>query len=113
MKFDVLLPSVIFIIISITVFLYTKYERKAQSIFEGKKFSIRDAVLMVSIMGVIVTLIVFIPNLAIKIVFIVVYSYIISIFAYIVFFEVQEHKETLTMEEEIRQACETSLPTIT
>lgn len=84
MKCDVLLPSVIFIIISITVFLYTKYERKAQSIFEGKKFSIRDAVLMVSIMGVIVTLIVFIPNLAIKIVFVVVYSYIISIFAYIV-----------------------------
>jgi hypothetical protein len=83
MEFDVLLPTVIFFVIAVSVFLYRRFEKKITLLFEEKKLSTRDILLMVTSMGLMVTAIVFIPSQAIQIAFIAAYSYMMFIFAYL------------------------------
>jgi presenilin-like A22 family membrane protease len=58
-------------------------KNKATTFFEERKFKIRDIIIMVLAMGIMVTLIAFIPGLAIKILFIIIYTYMIFSFTYI------------------------------
>ncbi len=83
MLFDVVLPTVVSMIAIATVLLYEKFEHKMKSLFEEKEFQIRDAVFLVLGMGIMVTIIVFVPGLAIQILFMVAYSFILFLFTYI------------------------------
>jgi len=87
MLFDIVLPSVISIIAIAMVCLYARLETKISSVFDAlgreKKFRIRDSVLLVIAMGVMVTLIVFIPQQAIQVMFLISYSFVLFLFAYI------------------------------
>jgi presenilin-like A22 family membrane protease len=83
MLFDIVLPSVVSIITIAIVLLYEKFEHKMKSLFEEKEFQIRDAIFLVIGMGVMVTIIAFVPELAIQILFMVAYSFILFLFTYI------------------------------
>jgi hypothetical protein len=83
MLFDILFPSVLFVIIAASVLAYRRFESSITSLFEEKEFTPRDAVLMVAAMGIMVTAIVLIPDQAIQVVFIAAYSYMLFAFTYI------------------------------
>jgi len=84
MPFDILLPSALFLLTAAAVFLYPKLETKVKSILEDKKFSIRDVVVLVVVMGIAVTVIVLIPSEAIRILFLIFYSMMLFFSAYMV-----------------------------
>ena len=84
MPFDILLPSALFLLTAAAVFLYPKLETKVKSILEDKKFSIRDVVVLVVVMGIAVTVIVIIPSEAIRILFLIFYSMMLFFSAYMV-----------------------------
>ena len=69
MPFDIVMPSVIFLLTTITIFLYSKYERKFKTLLEEKELRIRDIALLVIAMGTMITVIVFIPSAALLVVF--------------------------------------------
>ena len=82
MQFDLALPSAVFLVVVISVFLYRKVEKSFTSLFENQKFSARDAFLMVVSMGVMGTAVVFLPGQAVQIGFIGAYSYMLFVFTY-------------------------------
>ncbi|MBS7634429.1 hypothetical protein KEJ34_02885 [Candidatus Bathyarchaeota archaeon] len=84
MEIDFLLPLSIFTIAASSIFLYEKFEKKMRGIFEGKKLSMREVVIMVLSMGIMVTLVAFMPDYAIQILFIFAYAYMLLVFAYII-----------------------------
>ena len=84
MQFDLALPSAVFLIVAVLVFLYRKVEKTFTLLFEDQKFTARDAVLMVASMGIMVSVIAFLPGQAIQIGFIVAYSYMLFVFTYMV-----------------------------
>jgi hypothetical protein len=84
MQFDLALPSVLFLIVAASVFLYKKAEKTFTSLFENQKFSTRDAVLIVVSMGIMVSAIAFLPGQAIQIGFMGAYSYMLFVFTYMV-----------------------------
>lgn len=84
MNFDVLMPTVVFFIVAVTVFSYRRFEEKVKFLFEERKLNTRDILLMVILMGVMVTIIAFIPSLAIQILFIAAYSYAMFLFVYVI-----------------------------
>lgn len=83
MSFDVVLPSVVSAITIATVFLYGRVEAKIKSLFEEKEFSIRDTVFLIAAMGVMLTIIVLVPQQAISVLFLMVYSFILFLFTYV------------------------------
>jgi len=83
MKFDVLLPTVIFLVVSTSVLAYRRFEKKITVLFEERKLNIRDVILIAASMGLMVTVMAFTPSRAIQIVFIVAYSYMLFSFTYI------------------------------
>ncbi|NHJ32599.1 MAG: hypothetical protein FK732_07035 [Asgard group archaeon] len=83
MNFDIVLPTALFFVVSVSVLLYKKVEKPVALLLEDRKLTVRDAVFMVLSMGIMVTVIVFIPNLAIQIVFIGAYSYMLFAFTYL------------------------------
>ena len=68
----------------IVVFLYSKYEQKVNSLFDTKKIRIRDAVFMVILMGVMITIIAFIPQVALMILVLFANSLLLGLFSYVI-----------------------------
>ncbi len=83
-KLDILLPSVLFLIALAIVFLYTVYEKKVSSLFGGKELRVGHTVVLVVAMGIIVTLLIFVPETAIMVFFLFAYSAILFLFTYLV-----------------------------
>ena len=84
MIFDVVLPIAFFIFIAIVVFLYTKLEKKIKKLFGGEtKLGKRDVLLLILAMGIMTTVVAFIPNLALQIFYVSVFSYTLFSFAYL------------------------------
>jgi len=85
MIFDVSLSLTLFLTTLAISFLYTRYESKVQFLFGGRKFRLWDAVLFVAAMGIMVTILAFIPKLdIIKVFFLSVYSLALFTFTYLV-----------------------------
>jgi len=84
MMLDVLLPSILFLIAVAVVFLYTIYEKKVSSIFAGKELRIGHIILLVATMGIMVTILVFVPERAMMVFFLFAYSGVMFLFAYLV-----------------------------
>jgi len=85
MNFDLSLPSVLFFLGVVTIFLYSKFEGKIASLFEEREFRVRDIALLVLMMGIMVSVVVFVPQMALMIVFLSVYSLLTFTFTYVVF----------------------------
>jgi hypothetical protein len=83
MNFDVAMPLTLFLVTLAAIFLHKKVEGKMKGAFEEKEFQIRDAVLLVVAIGVTVSVIVFIPQMAIMAFFLFAYSMLLFIFSYI------------------------------
>ncbi len=84
MKLDILLPSVLFLIAVVVVFLHSVYENKVSSLFGGQKLRVEHAVSLVVAMGVMVTVLIFVPELAIMVFFLFAYSAILFLFTYLI-----------------------------
>lgn len=84
MIIDILLPAVLFLITVTVVFLYTKFEGKFRSFFGEKELRLRDIILIVATMGVMITVLVFIPSIAIMVGFLYVHSMVLFLFTYMV-----------------------------
>lgn len=84
MEFDIVLPVSLFMFIVIAAFMYQKLENKIKSMFgEETKLGKREIVLMILAMGLVVTVVAFMPSRAIQIMYVSVLSYILFSFTYI------------------------------
>lgn len=83
MPFDIVLPAVVTLTTIAVVLLYGKFENKMKSLFEEKEFRIRDSIFLVIGMGIMVTIIALAPQLAIQILFIIAYSFVLFLFTFI------------------------------
>ncbi|MEM2701573.1 MAG: hypothetical protein QXR45_00200 [Candidatus Bathyarchaeia archaeon] len=84
MKVDFLLPISLFLIVVLSILSHKRVENKIRMILEDKKIGIREIILMVMSMGIMVTIIAFIPTYAIQILFIAFYSYLLLVFTYVI-----------------------------
>lgn len=82
MSFDIVVPSTLFVLTALSVYLYPKLEAKVKAILEERKFRMRDVALLVVLMGVAVTVMVFIPAYAILALFLIFYSIALFTFTY-------------------------------
>jgi hypothetical protein len=83
MYFDVAMPLVLFLVTSTSMFLEKKTRGKLQVTFEEKEFGIRDSVLLVASISIMVTIVVFIPRLAVMTLFLFSYSMLLFIITYL------------------------------
>jgi len=83
MILDVLLPSVLFLIAVAIIFLYAKFEKKVDSLFGGMELRIEHVVLLIAAIGIMVTVLVFVPERAMMIFFLFAYSMILFLFTYL------------------------------
>lgn len=83
MYFDIAMPIMLFVVTLVSLFLNEKVEAKLKSVFEGKELTIKDTILLVITMGLIISLIVFIPQFAIMIIFLFSYSMLLFMFGYV------------------------------
>jgi presenilin-like A22 family membrane protease len=83
MIIDVLLPSVLFLIMVTVVVLYARLKAKFKSFLGEKELRLKDVILLVASMGIMVTVLVFIPSIAIMVGFLYVYCMVLFLFTYL------------------------------
>jgi len=83
MYFDVAMPLTLFMVTMVAMFLEEKVEGKLKGVFEERQFNVRDALLLIAAMSVTVSLVVFIPQMAVMIIFLFAYSMLLLIFTYL------------------------------
>lgn len=83
MRFDIAMPLTLFTITAVTVFLSRIIERKLKFALGEREFRVRDAVLLVAAMSVTVSLIIFVPQIAVITLFLFAYSVLLFIFTYL------------------------------
>lgn len=83
MRFDVAMPLTLFSVTTIAIFLYNRIERKLKFTFEEREFQVRDAILLVAAIGLTVSLIVLIPQMALMTIFLFSYSMLLFVFTYL------------------------------
>ena len=84
MILDVLLPSVLFLIAVAIIFLDSKFEKKVSSLFGGTQLRISHVVLLAAAIGIIVTVLVFIPEVTMMVFFLFAHSTILFLFTYLI-----------------------------
>jgi hypothetical protein len=82
MYFDIAMPLTLFMVVTVAMFLERKVEKKLKTTLEEREFGVRDAILLVAGISVTVSLMVFIPQMAIMAIFLFVYSMLLFIFTY-------------------------------
>jgi hypothetical protein len=83
MYFDVAMPLTLFLVTLVAMFLEEKVEGKLKGVLEDRQFNVRDALLLIAAMSVTVSLVVFIPQMAVMIIFLFAYSMLLLIFTYL------------------------------
>ena len=83
MYFDITMPITLFIVTIVAMFLSRRAEHQLKGVVEEKEFRTRDAILLVVAMSVTISLVVFVPEIAIMTVFLFAYSMLLFIFAYV------------------------------
>jgi presenilin-like A22 family membrane protease len=84
MMFDVVLPTVLFLVTAATLYVHSKYEMRGESIFEERKLDYRYAVIMVVATGIMASVLLLIPDKAVMIFFMSTYSLLLFLFTYLV-----------------------------
>src|SRR3989304_1067033 len=83
LAFDVAMPFALFAITLASLFFNKRVEGKLKTIFEEREFRARDAIVFVVMIAVAVSVIVFVPQLAILAVFLFSYSALLFTFSYL------------------------------
>ncbi|MGB9958936.1 MAG: hypothetical protein ACPLKQ_00225 [Candidatus Bathyarchaeales archaeon] len=83
MYFDIAMPFTLFAVTIVAMFLNEKVEKKLKVTFEEREFGVRDAIMLVAAISVTVSVIVFIPQMAVITVFLFAYSMLLFMFTYI------------------------------
>jgi presenilin-like A22 family membrane protease len=94
MYFDFAMPLMLFMVTVVSIFLNGKVEGKLKSAVEEREFSVRETVMLVVAMAITISLVVFIPQLAIMFIFLFAYSMLLFIFTF-VFSDLQKSKARL------------------
>ena len=81
---DVLLPSVLFLIGAIVVFLYSRLDKKVNYLVAGQKLRLKHVILLVVAIGTMVTVIVSIPQYALLGIFLFAYTALLFLFTYLI-----------------------------
>ena len=80
---DVFLPSVLFLIAVIVVFLYSRLDKKVDQLFGGQELHLKHAILLVVAIGTMVTVIFAIPEHALLGIFLFAYTAILFLFTFL------------------------------
>jgi len=83
MYFDIAMPLTLFAVTVTAMFLSGKIEKKLKITFEEKELGIRDVVILIAMISLAVSIVVFIPQIAVMSVFLFVYSMLLFVFTYI------------------------------
>jgi len=84
MIIDIVLPSVLCLITVATILLYFRLQSRLKTFFHESQLRPHDAAFMVVGMGTMVTIIAFVPQKAILVLYLAAYSFILSMFTYVV-----------------------------
>ena len=82
MNFDILMPIILFFVTLAAMFLGRKTESKLKSTVEEREFKTRDTVLMVAMIAVAVSVVLFIPSVAVMALFLFSYSSLLFTVSY-------------------------------
>lgn len=91
MYFDIAMPLTLFIVALVAMLLNGKVENKLKKVVEEREFNTRDAVLLVAAISITISLVVFIPQMAIMFIFLFAYSMLLFTFTF-VFSDLQKTK---------------------
>jgi len=94
MNFDILMPSILFFVTLAAVFIGKRAETKLKATVEAREFKNRDTALLVGVIAVAVSIIVFIPRLALLALFLFSYSSLLFTVTY-AFSSFRAHRVTL------------------
>jgi hypothetical protein len=83
MDFDITMPLALFAVTAVAMLLNKRVEGKLKKTFEEKEFRTRDASLFVAMISVTVSVIVFVPQMAIMTIFLFSYSALLFTFSYL------------------------------
>jgi hypothetical protein len=83
LSFDVAMPVALFVVTLVAMLLNRRIEGKLKTTFEEREFRRRDAILFVVMVSVAASVIVFVPQMAITVVFLFSYSTLLFVFSYI------------------------------
>ncbi|MGC8998817.1 MAG: hypothetical protein ACP5JW_05425 [Candidatus Bathyarchaeia archaeon] len=83
MYFDIAMPLTLFAVTIAATFLNDKVEGKLKMTFEEREFEVKDAVMLVASISIVVSLMVFVPQMAVMIIFLFAYSALLFMFTYI------------------------------
>jgi hypothetical protein len=83
LSFDIAMPIALFVVTLVAMLLYRRIEDKLKTTFEEREFRRRDAILFVVMISVAVSVIVFIPQMAILALFLFSYSTLLFTFSYV------------------------------
>src|SRR3989304_9482098 len=81
--FDVTMPFALFAVTLVAMFLDRRVEGRLKTTFEEREFRVRDAVLFVVMISVAVSVVVFVPQMAILALFLFSYSALLFPFSYV------------------------------
>ncbi|MEM2107662.1 MAG: hypothetical protein QXL10_00035 [Candidatus Bathyarchaeia archaeon] len=82
LSFDIAMPAALFCVTLLALLLNKRVEGKLKTTFEEREFRIRDASLFVAMISVAISVILFVPQEAITIVFLFAYSALLFTFTY-------------------------------
>jgi hypothetical protein len=82
MRFDVLFPTLLFVVTLVAMFLSSKAEYKFKATVEERELGNRDVALLVAMIAVLVSIIAFIPQMAIMALFLFSYSSLLFTVSY-------------------------------
>lgn len=84
MSVDFLLPLILFSIITASLLVYRRFERRVRGILEDKKLKAHEVILIAASMGILVTLIALMPSYLIQTLFLFAYFYMLLVFSYLI-----------------------------
>lgn len=83
LSFDVAMPIALFAVTLAAMLLNRRIEGKLKTTFDEREFRMRDAILFVALISVAISVVIFIPQMAITMVFLFAYSTLLFTFSYI------------------------------
>ncbi len=83
MNFDILMPTILFAVTVVALFLGRKAEARLKAAVEEREFKTRDTILLVTMIAVAVSIVVFVPSMAIMAVFLFSYSSLLFMVSYV------------------------------
>jgi hypothetical protein len=94
MNFDIVMPAVLFLVVLVAIFIGRKAEPKLKATVEEREFKNRDVALLVVVIGVAITVVMFIPSMALLALFLFSYSSLLFTVSY-AFSDLKKYRTTL------------------